>query len=48
MKTNSQYNPQPIDTSDITLPKDIENLVELIARNVHQEWASYRLSQGRK
>lgn len=46
MKTNSQYNPQPIDTSDITLPKDMENLIELIARNVHQVWASSRLSQG--
>jgi len=40
------YQPRPIDTSDISLPEDVEQLVELIARNVHEVWAQSRRSQG--
>ena len=45
MKTNS-YIPQPIDTSDVTLPAALEQLVEQMARNVHEVWAESRISQG--
>jgi len=29
------YNPQPIDTSRISLPEDIQDLTELLAENTH-------------
>ena len=40
------YNPQPIDTSDIKLPEDLETLVELMSKNVHDVWAETRIQQG--
>ena len=44
-KTN-QYIPQPIDTNDIKLPVELEQLVEQLSKNVHEVWASTRMSQG--
>lgn len=41
-----KYIPQPIDTSDIQLPKELEPLLEAMAKNVHETWAKERLSQG--
>ena len=43
---DKKYNPQPIDTSDISLPPDLESLVESMSRNVHEVWAATRISQG--
>lgn len=40
------YQPQPIDTSKIELPKDLLPLVELIAKNVHEVWSKQRLAEG--
>lgn len=40
------YVPQPIDTSDIQLPEDLEALVEEMAKNVHEVWAATRIKQG--
>ena len=45
MKENI-YIPQPIDTSDVKLPKELEALVERMARNVHEVWAETRMKQG--
>lgn len=45
MKENN-YIPQPIDTSDVKLPKELETLVEQMAKNVHEVWAQTRISQG--
>lgn len=47
MKTD-KYIPQPIDTTDIKLPKELETLVEQISKNVHEVWAETRISQGWK
>ena len=44
MKKN--YVPQPIDTSDVVLPEELNELVENIAKNVHEVWAQSRLQQG--
>jgi len=46
MKGNNCYIPQPIDANDVKLPDDLEQLVELIAKNVHEVWAEKRMSQG--
>lgn len=40
------YIPQPIDTSDIKLPDDLETLVEQMSKNVHDVWAETRIQQG--
>lgn len=40
------YNPKPIDTSDISLPEELLALTEKIAENVHDVWAVGRLEQG--
>jgi len=44
MKKN--YVPQPMDTSDIQLPEDLSELVEQMAKNVHEVWAQSRMDQG--
>ena len=44
MKLN--YIPQPLDTSDIQLPKELNELVEQMAKNVHEVWAQTRIEQG--
>ena len=46
MKTD--YTPQPLDTSDVVLPEELNALVEQIAKNVHEVWAQSRLSEGWK
>jgi ryanodine receptor 2 len=40
------YNPQPIDTSDIELPEELNPLLEAMAKNVHEVWAQTRIAQG--
>ena len=45
MKTN-KYIPQPIDTTDVQLPQELEPLVEQMSENVHEVWAATRISQG--
>ena len=42
------YIPQPIDRSDVELPKEMEQLVEEMSKNVHDVWAEARISQGWK
>lgn len=42
------YIPRPIDTTDVSLPEEISELVELLAENCHEEWAAQRISQGWK
>ena len=44
MKTN--YVPQPMDTSHILLPEELNVLVEQMAKNVHEVWAQSRMEQG--
>lgn len=41
-----KYIPQPVDTSDIKLGKELEVLVEAMAKNVHEVWAATRIEQG--
>ena len=44
MKKN--YVPQPMDTSDIQLPEELNVLIEQMAKNVHEVWAQSRMEQG--
>lgn len=40
------YKPQPIDTSSQSLPDEIRDLMELLAKNAHEVWAAQRISDG--
>jgi len=40
------YQPEPIDTSAVTLDADLVALTETLARHVHDVWAAERLRQG--
>lgn len=52
MEVNTQpmntgnYIPQPIDTDGVLLPEGLEELAELLAKNVHEVWAKGRIDQG--
>lgn len=41
-----QYIPNPVDTTDVALPDELQELVEEMAKNVHEVWAQSRISQG--
>ena len=40
------YTPNPIDTSNVTLTKEIADLGEKLAKNTHEVWASSRIKDG--
>ncbi|MGN0187977.1 MAG: PrsW family glutamic-type intramembrane protease [Candidatus Cryptobacteroides sp.] len=40
------YTPQPLDTSDVELPGELQGLAESIAENVHDVWSAGRISEG--
>lgn len=43
---NKTYTPKPIDTKDINLDKEIMELAEILAKNVHENWSNERIRQG--
>lgn len=43
---NNNYTPQPIETKNVKLPKELELLVEQMAKNVHEVWAAGRIADG--
>lgn len=40
------YQPKPIDTTAVTLTKEILDLTELLGENAHDIWARQRMSEG--
>lgn len=46
MKNKSNYTPHPFDTTDIVLPKELSELAEKIAKNVHEVWSAGRMKDG--
>jgi len=40
------YVPQPIDTTRITLPESLDQLVEHLAEHYHDIWAKQRIADG--
>ena len=40
------YEPKPIDTSEIILPEGITEIVEVLARNTHDVWAVRKMKEG--
>ena len=43
---DGKYVPQPIDTSHVTLPREMEELTEVLARNTHEIWSRHRMADG--
>ena len=43
MKT---YQPKPLDTSHVQLSSDLSELLEKLAENAHDVWATQRLNDG--
>lgn len=40
------YTPNPINSDDVILPKEIEELVESLAEQVHENWSLARINDG--
>ena len=40
------YVPTPIDTTHVALPDELEELLELLAENTHENWAAEKIRQG--
>lgn len=40
------YIPKPVDTTGVELPAQILELTEVIAENVHENWAAARIAEG--
>lgn len=41
-----EYIPNPADTHDVNLPKELEPLIEKMAKNVHEVWSQKRMNEG--
>lgn len=41
-----KYFPNPVETRDVTLPKELKVLAEDIAKNVHEVWSAGRMKDG--
>ena len=42
----NKYVPQPMDTSDVQLQEELNDLIEQMSKNVHEVWAKSRMDQG--
>ena len=40
------YQPRPLDTSTVALSDEIEQLVERLSQNIHDNWAQRRILEG--
>lgn len=40
------YTPQPIDTTQVTLPPELTALTERLSENAHELWAQQRIKDG--
>lgn len=40
------YTPQPVETSDVDLPRELDGLIERLAASNHDHWALRRLAEG--
>lgn len=46
MTQQPTYTPSPVDTADIQLTPELLELVEEMARNVHEVWSANRMAEG--
>jgi ryanodine receptor 2 len=48
LENNTQYAPQPFDTSTVVLPACLKEISEELAKNTHEIWAQQRFAEGWK
>ena len=41
-----KYTPNPIDVSEMVIPKNLSDLIEKLSENVHDIWAAERMKNG--
>ena len=46
MSVSRNYTPQPVCIESVILSEELEQLVEQMAKNVHEVWAESRIKQG--
>jgi hypothetical protein len=46
MPPSNSYSPHPLDTRSIQLPPDLEQVIEQLAKNIHEIWAVQRAADG--
>lgn len=40
------YKPSPVNLDDVVLTQELDELTEVVAKNVHETWAAQRLAEG--
>ena len=40
------YEPKPLDLTKVELPSELNELMDVLAENVHENWAAQRMSEG--
>ena len=45
-RTMKEYIPTPVDTTSISLPKELNSLVDEMSKNVHEVWSAGRMKDG--
>jgi len=48
MNEKTEYKPEPLNTENVELPKELIELGELLAKNIHENFAKQRFSEGWK
>lgn len=46
IRLNMTYIPKPIDTAEVILSQELQELTEEMARNVHEVWSQTRIKDG--
>lgn len=41
-----QYQPAPLDTRNVSITKDVDRLIDTLAKNAHEIWAAQRIREG--
>lgn len=42
----NNYNPKPIDTTNVVMNEEILQLTEILAENIHDNWSAQRMKEG--
>ncbi|MBQ4264885.1 MAG: Ryanodine receptor Ryr [Clostridia bacterium] len=46
VRPKETYTPNPIDTSHVPFPPELNDILEVIAKSVHDTWAQQRIRDG--
>lgn len=46
-RKKNEYIPQPIDTSNVSISRELQELIEMVCENTHDEWAVGKLAKAK-